>query len=467
MYKQKFILILMTVMLLITTTVYADELTFYYKDETENVTYPQGALKIEAFEDERNSNQFFSLNSTEVMDFEEYIKMNLKEHNTEIDVSMYNMKLGNFIAKVSEYCDESMIATGLVSYSVEEAVGLPEFDKKITSWKPVYLFSSEKEAEHARTFVRQEVLKYANEVRELTEDPLGQLLLAHDMLVKNCEYDVDCIDKIDGNDNIQSFSVYGLFKNKIAVCQGYSEAFYLIAEELGYNCGFNVSYEIGHIWNYIEIDNEFYQVDMTWNDPVYNRTDNADGSITVGYHTTLADHIYFLCSDTLIAGGHGTKDTWYQSMETKPDCGSKYEGGYLFNIVDPFATEFANGKYVVNTTMIRNDGEIIFNATFKTDNLQTGDVIPSVMTADDNNYYCVYYFTKLTSGFDLYLGQYKEDKLLFGAKIGTLSNSLGRGSIFGCSLTKSKILSECDNFKTFMWNRSEMTPLSVPVGNIR
>lgn len=465
MYKQRFILILMTVMLLITNTVYADEL-FFYSEKTENVTYPKGALKIEISETPKDSNKFFSLNSAKVMDFEEYIKTNIKNHTAEIDVSMYNMKVGNFIAKVSEYCDELMIATGLISCDVEESVGIPEFDKKITAWRPIYLFSSYEEDEQARAFVRQEVLKYANEVRSLTDDPLGQLLLAHDMLIENCEYDVDCIDKIETNNNMFSYSVCGFFGNKIAVCQGYSEAFYLIAKELGYDCGFCVSYEEGHIWNYIKVDNEFYQVDITWNDPVYNETINADGSITVGYHTTLADHIYFLCSDALMSSDHGTKDTWYQSMDEKPDCGSKYEGGYLFNITDPFTTEFEDGEYVVNTTLVRNNGDVVLDETFKTDKLYTGNAIPSVMTEDSNNYYCVYYFTKPTSGFDLYLGQYEEDMLLSGAKMGTMNASIGRSGVFKAGVTKSKLVSGCDNFKIFVWNKDNMTSLSVPASNI-
>lgn len=477
----------MTVVLLMTTTVYADELTFYYENETENVTYPQGALKIDTFESEKSDNQIFSLKSTQIPDFETYIKQNLKNHIAEIDVSMYNMKVGNFIAKVSEYCDELMVATGIISSDEKEKdESIPKIDRTITKWRPVYLFSTQQEDVRARAFVKQEVLKYANDARALTDDPLGQLLLTHDMLVENCEYDVDCIDKIDENDDIQSYSAYGFFKNKKAVCQGYSEAFYLIAEELGYDCGFNVSFQIGHIWNYIKVDNEFYQVDMTWNDPTYGEEVNKDGSITVKYHTTLASHKYFLCSDALMSIGHGEKKTWYQSMDTKPDCGTKFEEGYLFNIYDnryivndnifislgAYTTKFVDGRYVVKTNVL-GKGNVVLPNTYKTDSLYTGPVISSVINKNDTGYYFDYYFTKKLSGLDMYLGQYSEDMLLQGNKMMTITDVFDKGESFRMGVSDSRFVSGFDNFKIFMWkSKSDETvsetyvPLSKPVSLI-
>lgn len=56
---------------------------------------------------------------------------------------------------------------------------------------------------------------------------------------------------------------------------GYAKAYMLIMNELGIECGLvtgiaknSTGSSGGHAWNYINLDGDYYMVDVTWDDPV-------------------------------------------------------------------------------------------------------------------------------------------------------------------------------------------------------
>ena len=55
-----------------------------------------------------------------------------------------------------------------------------------------------------------------------------------------------------------------LFKGK-AVCGGYAEAFQEFMHELGIECRAVVGWI--HEWNQVKLDDGWYWIDCTWNDP--------------------------------------------------------------------------------------------------------------------------------------------------------------------------------------------------------
>ena len=94
---------------------------------------------------------------------------------------------------------------------------------------------------------------------------------AHDYIIDNVEYDIDC-----NNEN-----AYTAVFDKKSTCQGYSLLFYKIMTEVGVNCryvtGTGINEESGpHGWNIVQIEDKWYNVDVTWDDPVYI---NASGTI--------------------------------------------------------------------------------------------------------------------------------------------------------------------------------------------
>lgn len=99
----------------------------------------------------------------------------------------------------------------------------------------------------------------------------------HDYLVNNSQYDTE-------NKSAKSGSAYGLLVDHLGTCNGYSDAFAIIMNHLGIE-----NYKISnakHVWNYVKLDNKWYHIDLTWDDPVTN-----DGK-------SYLKHYYFLLTDS-------------------------------------------------------------------------------------------------------------------------------------------------------------------------
>ncbi len=86
------------------------------------------------------------------------------------------------------------------------------------------------------------------------------------------------------------------------VCEGYARAFKVLCDEMGIPCtlvegdaaGSSTDIPGGHMWNYVQVDNAWYAVDVTWNDPV---TGGAD-PVTSGYEN---ENWLLLGSQTLVS----------------------------------------------------------------------------------------------------------------------------------------------------------------------
>lgn len=64
-------------------------------------------------------------------------------------------------------------------------------------------------------------------------------------------------------------TAYGAFHDGVAVCEGYACAAKLMLNEYGVLCDIQVGdcYEGGgHAWNLVQLDGQWYQMDVTWND---------------------------------------------------------------------------------------------------------------------------------------------------------------------------------------------------------
>lgn len=90
----------------------------------------------------------------------------------------------------------------------------------------------------------------------------------HDYLIKNTEYDDNATD----NQNILS-----VFMNGRTVCAGYTRAYQYLCNKAGLFCTYVSGYATNslggkenHAWNLIRIDNRYYWVDVTWDDPIGN-----------------------------------------------------------------------------------------------------------------------------------------------------------------------------------------------------
>lgn len=93
-------------------------------------------------------------------------------------------------------------------------------------------------------------------------------LQIHNTLVKSLEYDTSM-----SSPNIHN--VYGALVDKKVVCEGYAKTFKYIMDSLNIECilvsgiaSNSTGHTESHMWNYINLNNKWYGVDVTWDDPV-------------------------------------------------------------------------------------------------------------------------------------------------------------------------------------------------------
>lgn len=82
----------------------------------------------------------------------------------------------------------------------------------------------------------------------------------------NCYYDHDTADDTENSDE-DSRNAYGVICKGKAVCQGYALAFKEFMNVLGIECKYVISFSMNHAWNQVRLDDGWYWIDCTWNDP--------------------------------------------------------------------------------------------------------------------------------------------------------------------------------------------------------
>ena len=120
-----------------------------------------------------------------------------------------------------------------------------------------------------------------DQANTLCQTDLEKVFYVHEWLVQNIAYDREHL-----SDDVQDdHDLRGALLEGTAVCDGYAKTYALTLRKLGITGVLVTSKDIGHAWNMVELDGNWYQVDCTWDDPV-------DGSDQLGYCT----HKHLLCT---------------------------------------------------------------------------------------------------------------------------------------------------------------------------
>lgn len=126
-------------------------------------------------------------------------------------------------------------------------------------------FSNEENVNNAINNIEQIKNEILSSVEN--ENDIEKIKIVHDYLVDSIEYDSSAGENI--------YNVYGALINKRAVCEGYARSFKYIMDDLGIPCIIacgiaknSTGAAENHAWNYVQLDNKWYAVDVTWDDPV-------------------------------------------------------------------------------------------------------------------------------------------------------------------------------------------------------
>ncbi len=123
----------------------------------------------------------------------------------------------------------------------------------------------------------------------LLKSDYAKAAFIHDYLIDSTAYDRESADAVINADKgeipdenlLVSASLYGCLVNKKAICTGYAAAFMYLAEKSGLEAerinGKAADSGVGHQWNCVKIEDEWYYADVTWDD-----SDSSNGGARLG-----------------------------------------------------------------------------------------------------------------------------------------------------------------------------------------
>ena len=159
----------------------------------------------------------------------------------------------------------------------------------------------------------------SNVLSELTTEemtPYERELAIHDWMITNAQFDYYNVshhpEDVPGPDNENP---YGFFFDGKGVCYGYASTFQLFMDMTDIPClsvkGLAGSEQAPHIWNIIQLDGEWYFVDVSWDDPLVsyvlsNERTHQYFNVTSSFLRSER-HIW---DETEVPEARGTKYAW-------------------------------------------------------------------------------------------------------------------------------------------------------------
>lgn len=126
-------------------------------------------------------------------------------------------------------------------------------------------FSSEEEVKSAISEIEKIQAYFVKNKKESTYE---NIKLVHDYLIETIDYEETLSES-----NI--YNIYGALINKRSVCEGYAKAFKYLMDSIDIPCvlvagkGTNSQGNTeSHAWNYVQLEENWYALDCTWDDPI-------------------------------------------------------------------------------------------------------------------------------------------------------------------------------------------------------
>ena len=225
-----------------------------------------------------NDDDFINLITYNVLNFNKVIKLNFKN---QIEARYYFDNFSNLSETAFERIEKD---TGFFTLYEKWELTLSGNNLDI-----IFEYQIDKDKFQKTLNEARRIGEYANLNYRNNDD---KIKFAHDYIANNAKYDTDF--------HPSSYSAYNIFFKQYGVCQAYAEAANIIFNQLGINSKIvtGQAYDssskkwVLHAWNYVEFDDGFYHIDITWNDPI-----TSDGSDIIIYD-------YYKLNDSEISKTH-------------------------------------------------------------------------------------------------------------------------------------------------------------------
>lgn len=159
---------------------------------------------------------------------------------------------------------------------------------EVMSFAPNYIMTAE-EREEMQKNIDREAAKYLKGLHAGVSD-YKKMRTIYRKLIKQVDYNLDA----ENNQNIIS-----VFIGKQTVCQGYASALQYLLDQLDIPCVIVTGMAKGgpHAWNLVQLDGEWYYVDVTWGNSKYHDDEENDVKyveydyLNITTEEMLQDHI--------------------------------------------------------------------------------------------------------------------------------------------------------------------------------
>lgn len=178
----------------------------------------------------------------------------------------------------------------------------------------------------ARTAMVEAVDEVANEVVSQTQglDEFQTVQYFHDYVVLNCSY---------SSDGEYYDDAYGALVDGSAVCEGYARAFKYLCDKASIPCELVIGYtDVEHMWNVVQINGNWYHIDLTWDDPK-----NKDGD--------YISYSYFNLTEEEILADHTIDDSYEVPSAVSTDMDYYRYYGLVVDSLDDFESVLYGSVY--------------------------------------------------------------------------------------------------------------------------
>ncbi|MEV5111551.1 S-layer homology domain-containing protein [Bacillus sp. LBA3-1-1.1] len=212
-----------------------------------------------------------------------------------------------------------------VSYGISGSPGNYTFKLNITY----------RETKEQTEYVMKQAKAIVSSIIQTGMDDHEKVKAVHDYVVKHVSYDT----------SYKAYTAYEALANRSAVCQGYTLLTYQLLKEAGIENHFVVGTGDGqpHAWNLVKIDNKWYHLDTTFDDPV----PDVQGRVT---------YSYFNLSDEQIAKNHvwnrgdypQATTNYYSTLTNKIAAGGTKTPAYQ-QILKDTKLNYLGNEYIANS----------------------------------------------------------------------------------------------------------------------
>ena len=204
------------------------------------------------------------------------LKQGLLEMKASLDISQYGISVKTFRDIYPQVINENpelfFVEGGCTYQSMGEIVSnvLPDY---LCGEESVNVLTEEQKSQirQKQTALEQVVNGILAQVDPDWSD-LETALFLHDYLATHAQYD----------ETLQFRDAYTILVEGTGVCQAYTLAYRLLLNRVNITSGTVTSTSLNHIWNILLIDDKWYHVDVTWDDPTQDRI----GRVTHRYFCT-------------------------------------------------------------------------------------------------------------------------------------------------------------------------------------